>query len=166
MLYGSKYAEFSEALRVYALGELLWIPALVLKLEIDARRMQRYLLAFEILSAALIYSVGLYLIGQGRALRRRRRQRDGQRSRAGVLHAGCAASPSECRPPALTLGADVTSGQFAWARTPTPQSWSCRRASRCRRARDRRDATVPTGTTSASATVPYGTPRRPARITT
>lgn len=52
-------------MRVYALGELLWIPALVLKLEIDARRMQRYLLAFEILSAALIYSVGLYLIGQG-----------------------------------------------------------------------------------------------------
>jgi hypothetical protein len=37
----------------------------VLKLEIDARRMQRYLLALELWSGALVYSFGLYLIWQG-----------------------------------------------------------------------------------------------------
>jgi O-antigen/teichoic acid export membrane protein len=63
-VYGGRYAEYADALRIYALAELLWLPALVLKLEMDARRMQRYLLAFELCSAGLIYSLGLYLIAQ------------------------------------------------------------------------------------------------------
>jgi O-antigen/teichoic acid export membrane protein len=64
VVYGGKYVEYSEVLRIFALAELLWFPVLVLKLEINARRMQRYLLVFEVGTVAIIYSVGLYWIAQ------------------------------------------------------------------------------------------------------
>jgi O-antigen/teichoic acid export membrane protein len=62
MVYGESYLEHVQALRVYALGVLLWFPVTVLRLELAARKLQRYLLWVEIWSVLVVYGVGLVLI--------------------------------------------------------------------------------------------------------
>jgi O-antigen/teichoic acid export membrane protein len=62
LVYGDKYVEHADALRVFALSDLLWLPVIVLRLELAARRLQRYLLLVEAWSALVVYGLGLVLI--------------------------------------------------------------------------------------------------------
>lgn len=62
LVFGEAYVEHADALRVFALSELLWFPITVLRLELAARRLQRYLLWVEVWSVVVIYGVGLLLI--------------------------------------------------------------------------------------------------------
>ncbi len=64
LLYGDRYLDEATALRLFALASALYIPVHVLKLEINARRLQRHLLTMEIWTVALVYGIGLYLIGR------------------------------------------------------------------------------------------------------
>lgn len=61
-IYGEKYMEHVAALRVFALSDLLWLPVIVLRLELAARRLQWYLLVVEGWSALVVYGLGLVLI--------------------------------------------------------------------------------------------------------
>ena len=62
LVYGERYVEHADALRVFALSDLLWLPVIVFRLELAARRLQRYLLLVEAWSALVVYGLGLVLI--------------------------------------------------------------------------------------------------------
>jgi O-antigen/teichoic acid export membrane protein len=61
-VYGDKYTSYGEILRVFAFAKLVDLPAHILNLEINARRLQRFRFVAEVWTAAVVYSVGLLLI--------------------------------------------------------------------------------------------------------
>jgi O-antigen/teichoic acid export membrane protein len=62
-LYGERYVEHVDAVRLWALTELLWLPWIILRLELAARRFQRHLLLVEVWTAAVVYGLGVLMIG-------------------------------------------------------------------------------------------------------
>jgi O-antigen/teichoic acid export membrane protein len=62
LVFGESYLEHVDALRVFAIGELVWFPVTVLRLELAARKLQRYLLWAEIWSVVVVYGLGILLI--------------------------------------------------------------------------------------------------------
>lgn len=61
-VFGQQFAEHATALRLFAIGSALYIPVHLLKLEIRARGLQQHLLAMEVWTVLLVYSVGISLI--------------------------------------------------------------------------------------------------------
>jgi O-antigen/teichoic acid export membrane protein len=62
LVYGEDYVEHAAALRLYAVAVVIWLPVCVLRLEIAARKLQRFLLWGEVWSVVVVYGVGLFLI--------------------------------------------------------------------------------------------------------
>jgi O-antigen/teichoic acid export membrane protein len=62
LVFGAEYAEHAGALLIFVLVELIWFPVTVLRLELSARKLQRYILWAEVWSVLVVYGVGLILI--------------------------------------------------------------------------------------------------------
>ncbi len=64
LVYGEPYAPYADVLRVYAIAQLVYYPVFLLEIEVKARLMQRYLLLAEILTALIVYVVGIPLVAR------------------------------------------------------------------------------------------------------
>jgi O-antigen/teichoic acid export membrane protein len=63
-IYGDRYIQFAQGLQVFALAYALQAPVQILKLEINARRLQRHLFLADMWVVIVVYSLGLHLITQ------------------------------------------------------------------------------------------------------
>jgi O-antigen/teichoic acid export membrane protein len=57
-VFGSRYAEYADVLRLFALCELMHLPRAILLLEVQARRLQRFAFLGELWSALAIFALG------------------------------------------------------------------------------------------------------------
>lgn len=62
--FGPAYGEYAPSVRLFVLAALLYFPLLILRIEVNARRLQRYVFVGEAWVALVVYSFGLYLIAQ------------------------------------------------------------------------------------------------------
>lgn len=64
VVYGEQYAAYADVLRPFALATLIHLLVDIPALEINARRLQRYLLVGEVWFVGVLYTAGVYLIAQ------------------------------------------------------------------------------------------------------